>query len=105
MAINWKIDQMDVHDNYSGKQNVVWNVHWRVTYSEGQNTAVTYGTTAVPYDDFKEFTPFDQLSESEVIQWAKTEMGSNQVTQIGQFLLDEMARLQTPAAPPMLPWG
>ena len=48
----------------------VTTAHWRVSAQDGEYTASAYGTTGFSPDREAEgFTPFDQLTEADVLGW------------------------------------
>ena len=93
MAISytWDCKTCDTYPTKSGKSNVVYNVHWRLTGTDDTNTvkdnagndvaatATVYGTQQVATDDLSSFTNWSSLSESTVQGWVETAMGADEV--------------------------
>lgn len=50
-----------------------------------------------------EFIPFDQLTEAEVIQWVKDQLGQNRIAQIERGLIQAINKQKTETASG-LPW-
>jgi len=73
MQTNWVISAMDCKVQENGMTNVVTNVHWRlrgVKPHEGTTyTAEEYGCTAVGEPDPLTFTPFEELTQEQVVGW------------------------------------
>ena len=89
MAISytWDCKTCDTYPTKSGKSNVVYNVHWKLTGVDDANndsngdpqTATVYGTQQVATDDLSSFTNWSSLSESTVQGWVETAMGADEV--------------------------
>jgi hypothetical protein len=108
MAIGytWDCKQCDTYPTKSGKSNVVYNVHWRLTAtddtnkdSDGNNlTAETYGSQAVSTDDLSSFINWSSLTNSDVQGWVETALTSNTVTDMKTALDAEIAEKVTPTS-------
>jgi len=90
MAISytWDCKTCDTYPTKSSKSNVVYNVHWRLTATDGTNkdsdgnnwTATTYGTQAVSTDDLSSFTNWSSLTNADVQGWVETALTADTVT-------------------------
>lgn len=82
MTYDWNCKTVDVHPQAEGETNVVYNVHWIVTGTEGEYTASIIGTQIVTVDPETPFIPFEDLTNEIVVEWTKEAMGEEQVAQI-----------------------
>ena len=108
MAISyeWDCKTCDTYPTKSGKSNVVYNVHWRLTATDGTNkdsggnnwTATSYGTKAVSTDDLSSFKNWSSLTNSDVQGWVEAAMGSSTVTDMKASLDAEIAEKVTPTS-------
>ena len=108
MAISyaWDCKTCDTYPTKSGNSNVVYNVHWRLTATDGTNkdsdgnnwTATSYGTQVVSTDDLSSFINWSSLTNSDVQGWVEAAMGSSTVTDMKAALDAEIAKKVTPTA-------
>ena len=74
MAITytWKFPQLICYPTKDSKTNVVFNVEWRYTGTEGEYRSVEYGTASIPTDDLSSFIAYDSLPKADVEGWMTT---------------------------------
>ncbi len=84
---DWNCATVDCYPTDGEYTDVVYNVHWRVTGTsdtldpEGNAyTATSIGTQTISTSDLSGFTPFDDLTNADVVAWTKEAMGAEQVT-------------------------
>jgi len=72
---NWTIPQMDrlTSDGF------VCTVHYNVTATDDTYTSSTYGTIGYTQEPGETYTPYDQLTESQVVGWVQTSLGKDTV--------------------------
>ena len=70
---SFKINDVQVLET----QSVVKNVVWTLTASDSKNNASVSTATQIKFDPSNSFTPYEQLTESQVIQWVKDALGDN----------------------------
>jgi len=90
MAIGytWDCKTCDTYPSKSGKSNVVYNVHWRLTATDDTNkdsegeywTAEVYGSQAVSTDDLSSFKNWSSLTNADVQGWVETALTADTVT-------------------------
>tara|TARA_R110000823_G_scaffold22828_1_gene68511 strand:- start:1203 stop:1592 length:390 start_codon:yes stop_codon:yes gene_type:complete len=70
ITFNWTISAVDRTLSLDGLTNVIKTVHWRyrATDENGVSTE-TYGATSLGEPNPNEFTPFNEVNESDVIIW------------------------------------
>jgi len=108
MAISyeWDCKTCDTHPTKSGKSNVVYNVHWRLTATDGTNkdsdgnnwTANTYGSQTVSTDDLSSFKNWSSLTNADVQGWVETALTADTVTAMKTSLDAEIAEKVSPTS-------
>ena len=80
---NWNCKTVDYYNHeHNGHEQVIYNVHWRVTKEDGDYSASTYGTQSLNTEDIQDFKPFDEVTSEMVEGWVKDAMGENEVSRI-----------------------
>jgi hypothetical protein len=69
----WTIPQMDrlTSDGF------VVTVHYRVSATDGTYSANIYGTVGYQEQPGETYTPYDQLTEAQVVGWVQTSLGKD----------------------------
>ena len=102
----WTIKAMKCYPERDGQTNVVSNVDWRLSASDGgdpEHIAMTEGISEVPLHD--PFVPYASLTEAQVIQWVQDALGAERVAQMKANLDSSIAEQVTPTVIiPALPW-
>lgn len=98
--MNWSVTKLEV-TTYEGLTDVVISVSWSVTDTQQDITETFSGVTLVepPGDNF---TPYDQLTEAQVLEWVfkkVSQAGTEAI--VTQRIQDKI----TPAIDPPLPWA
>ena len=102
----WAVVQMDAYPEEDGETDVVFNVHWTLTGSDGTYTGYVYGTQAVSIDPTAPFTPYADLTETQVIGWVQSAMGAEQVASYEANVATQIAdQIDPPVVTPPLPWA
>jgi hypothetical protein len=66
----FKINAVDAHVSQDGLDNVIYDVHYSyIGEDENGNVTRQIGVQHVPYVDPENFTPFDQLTQADIIAW------------------------------------
>lgn len=104
---SWVISALECYPQHEGHTDVVMTVHWRrqATDSNGHSADI-YGSQAVTLDAEAPFTPYEQLTEAQVIGWLEDAMGAEtlaaQVTALDQQIENQ---INPPVVSPPLPWS
>ena len=80
--ITWKITNCETVDKVSGvedKGRIVVNVFYKVEDDYG---VLEEGVVNLPTTDLSNFTPWDQLTEEQLVTWVKQTLGSDKVQMI-----------------------
>lgn len=67
-TFNWQIEQLNCYPQSDNKTNVVFNIHWRCTGTDGNYTGTVYSTASVPAPT-DSFTQFADLTKYQVLGW------------------------------------
>ena len=73
MTTEWIIERLDAYPEHQGETDVVCTVYWRANATEeldGKSFfATAYGTVGVTINPEDPFTPYDQLTKEQVLEW------------------------------------
>ena len=108
MAITntWAVVQMDAYPEADGETDVVFNVHWTITGTDGEYTGYVYGSQGVPLDPDAPFTPYADLTQEQVIGWVQDAMGAEQVAAYEANVAQQIEnQINPPVVTPPLPWA
>ena len=95
MAHTWTISAMDYDVSSGGKTNVVTQLHWRCSKTDGDHSGSSYGSVGLeaPGETFVEWA---DITEATAIGWAKAAMGNNHVTAIESSIDAQITKKATP---------
>jgi hypothetical protein len=101
----WNVTALSVIPSADGLSDVVLNVYWICSATNGTQTYVTNGCTQVPFPNPAAFTPFSSLTEGQVLQWVFATLGAQQVSDIEASADQGLQNLiNPPITYPPLPW-
>ena len=70
VTFNWTISAVERAVSLDGLQDVIQTVHWRYRgIDENGVTAETYGASSIGEPNPQDFTPFDEVTASDVEGW------------------------------------
>ena len=94
----WTIQQMDrlTADGF------VVTVHYNVSATDGTYSANTYGTVGYQEQPGETFTPYDQLTEAQVVGWVQNSLGQATVEASLQSQIDAQIN---PVQESGVPWS
>lgn len=98
ITYDWNCKTVDVYPQAEGETNVVYNVRWIVTGTEGDYTVSNIGTQVVPLDNATDFIPFENLTNEIITGWTKDAMGEDQVKAIEDGIASKIAELENPTS-------
>ena len=89
---NWDCKTVDVYPSQNDNTDVVYNVHWIITGedSETSTTSTVIGTQVLNTESISEFTPFEDLTNDQVVEWTKEAMGEEQVASIESSIASQI---------------
>ena len=102
---SWIVSALDCYPEHEGKQDVVFVCHWRRQATDGTYNADIYGSQAVTLDPDAPFTPYADLTETQVIGWLEEAFGSETLAAQEAALDKQIAdQINPPVVNPPLPW-
>ena len=101
----WLIEQLVSYPVLGEKTNVVFSIAWRLNGTDGVNTATVYGSLNVTFDPEAPYTPYDQLTNDQIIGWVKSELGEELVLAYEANINAQLYNLANPTQVVLpLPW-
>ena len=107
-TFTWSIKQMSVMPVLEGKTDVVVSAKWNIL---GQDQGAEFnlqGWENFILEQGKGFTPYNQITEAQVVQWVKDTMGESQVTNMEAAVQGSLDAINNPPVEPViasLPWS
>lgn len=102
----WAVNSMTAYPEVDGKQDVVFQVAWVCSGTDGVNNTATYGSVDLQLDLAAPFTPYDQLTLGQVLGWVFGKLGPDGKAAAEAQCADQLAAMAAPATvTPPLPWG
>ena len=108
MAISyvWDVSTVDTYPTKDSNSDVVHNVHWRLTATDGTNkdsdgnywTAGVYGSEGLDTESISSFTAFGSLNAAKVQGWVEASLTADVVTAMKAGLDAEIALKITPTS-------
>jgi len=108
MAITntWSVVAMDCYPELDGDTDVVFTVHWTLNGTDGTYNGSVYGSVGVTLDEGATFTPYEDLTETQVIGWVQDALGEEQVASYEANVAQQIAnQINPPVVTPPLPWS
>ena len=106
MSISWIAEQMECYPEYDGKPDVVFTVHWRANAIDGTASATAYGSVGLQLAEGSTFTPYENLTNDQVVGWVKGALGDEAVADIEASLSGQINVQKNPKSITLpLPWS
>jgi hypothetical protein len=103
---NWTIQAMDCVPQEDGHTDVVVTAHWNVSATDGTYTSSVYGTQSFTYNPETSFTPYEDLTQEQVVGWVQDGMGAEGVASLEANLDTQIEnQINPPIVTPPLPWA
>ena len=101
----WKVEQLTAYPQVAGETNVVFSVAWRLLGTDGTYTATCYGTVSITHTSDVPYTAYENLTETQVINWVHSALGAEQVTAYEASIDVQISEQANPSTVnPPLPW-
>ena len=100
----WDVVQMDCYPEVDGEQDVVFTVHWRLNGVDGEYAGSVYGTVGVTLDAEAPFTPYNELTEEQVLGWVWANGVDKDASEANVAQQIENQK-NPPVVSPPLPWA
>ena len=109
-TITWTVGLMDCYPTYQQNTDVVFTVHWDCTGYETVSGSTyngrVYGSTGVTYHSGSGFTPYDDLTQPQVLGWVWEAMGSGSKQNYENAVQTQINnQINPPVVTPPLPWS
>lgn len=105
MTITWAVTAMTAYPQQAGETDVVFSVAWCCTATDGTFTTAVPGSIGVTWQAGTPFTPYDQLTEAQVLQWVFDGLGAEKLTVEGYAVKGVEDQANPPTVSPPLPWA
>ena len=105
MTITWAVTAMTAYPQQAGETDVVFSVAWCCTATDGTFTSAVPGSIGVTWQAGTPFTPYDQLTEAQVLQWVFDGLGAEKLTVEGYAVKGVEDQANPPTVSPPLPWA
>ena len=104
MAVTWDIAALDATKAVGSLSDVVTNVHWTASDSDGEHSGSSYGSVELAAADSGSFTAYKDITKDNAIAWAKVALGSDEVTAIETSIAAQITESKTPTVSSGVPW-
>lgn len=105
MTITWAVTAMTADPQQAGETDVVFSVAWCCNATDGTFTNAVPGSIGVTWQAGTPFTPYDQLTEAQVLQWVFDGLGAEKLTVEGYAVKGVEDQANPPTVSPPLPWA
>lgn len=102
-TITWIIEQLDVKPTEGEYSDVVIVAHWRCNGVDGDYSGTVYGTCGFTQPG-NPFTPYDQLTQEQVLNWC-WESGVDKAATEANVESQIQNQINPPVISPALPWS
>ena len=106
-SYQWAVNQMTAYPEHEGEQNVVFQVSWVCSATDGAFNSAAYGTVDTTYIAGTPFTPYNQLTLETVNAWVASALGEEGIAKAYadcDAAIDAQKAVNLPVSPP-LPWN
>ena len=102
--ITWIIEWMQCYPQAEGHTDVVFQVGWRCNGTDGTYNGTVYSTQNVTYKAGAPYTPYDDLTEDQVLDWI-WEAGVDKAATEAAVAQQIANQVNPPVVQPPLPWS
>ena len=104
MAVTWDVVALDATKTVGSLSDVVTNVHWTASDSDGEHSGSSYGSVELAAADSGSFTAYKDITKDNAISWVKAALGSDKVTAIETSIAAQITESKTPTVSSGVPW-
>ena len=107
ISYQWAVNSMTAYPEHEGQQNVVFQISWVCSATDGTFNSATYGTVDTVYVAEENFTPYDQLGLDAVNAWVANALGEEGIAKAYadcDSAIEAQRATNTPVTLP-LPWN
>ena len=101
----WNIANMErtLPDGATPPEGQVYTLHYTVTHYDQGESAGAYGSLGLGDPDPDNYTPFDQITKEQAVQWVKDTLGQEKVSEIEAALAAQIQEKLNPTHQTGLP--
>lgn len=97
--------KLTAYNTQDGRQDVVFTIDYRFHATDGTYGYLSTGSCTTVYEPGQPFTPYNKLTEDQVIEWIKGSLGRAVLAQMQDAADAAIAAQYAPvASSPPLPW-
>tara|TARA_B100000282_G_C31388330_1_gene334449 strand:- start:51 stop:365 length:315 start_codon:yes stop_codon:yes gene_type:complete len=104
MAVTWDVHSLDVTKTVGSLSDVVTAVHWKASDADGDHIGQTSGIIGLADADSGSFIAYADITKDNAISWAKSAIGSGEVTAIETSIAAQITESKTPTKYSGVPW-
>ena len=104
MAVTWDVVALDATKTVGSLSDVVTNVHWTASDSDGEHSGSSYGSVELAAADSGSFTAYKDITKDNAIAWVKAALGSDEVTAIETRIAEQITESKSPTVSSGVPW-
>ena len=102
VTYTWDCRTVDTYPSHTDENgvaasDVIFNVHWRLTGSEGEHSATAIGTQTLEVADLASFTSFDDLTHDDICGWVEAAMDADMLQSQKDSLASQLVEMATPS--------
>ena len=101
----WSITQLQTYPQAEGETNFVCCAAWLVSEEVNGKLYGLNGSTAFRPDPAEPFTPYDQLTETQVLEWVWASLGEEGKASAEADVDAQIAYAQEQVQTPAMPWS
>lgn len=106
ITYSWVITKLECYAQAYGQSDVVFVAFWTLNGTDGYYNGSVSGTQGLIYNGGSSFTPYQDLTEQQVIDWVTSTMGASSVEAYQNYVASEIANKTNPVVvTPPLPWS
>ena len=107
ISYQWSVNSMTAYPKYAELTDVVFQVAWVCSATDGTYNSAAYGSVDVTYVPGTVYTPYDQLTLDQVNGWVADALGPDGIAKAQADCDAAIAAQQDTSKPvtPPLPWN
>jgi hypothetical protein len=98
----WTVENITYRSQMDGRDDVVYVVYWRVDADQDTGRTTMYGSVEIPYQNNLPYTPYADLTETQILGWVHDIYGPDAISTIESSLAIDV-RYETSPSIAVLP--
>jgi len=104
MAVTWNAT-LEGLKTVGSLSDVVTTIHWTASDSDGEHSGSCYGAIGLAEANSSSFITYADITKDNAIGWAKSALGSDEVTSIETSIAAQITESKTPTRFTGTPWS